>query len=183
MSGPVMSRFRALRQLIAASAVESRSADIALLILRIALAWVFIYNGAQKLFGAFGGLGLHGTAMFFASTAHLSPGTFFAVLSGVTEFFGGILVGVGFLGRLASLGLFFDMVIAMITVTFKNGFVSNAGSGYELNVALAAMAAAVVILGTGRLGVDFAVQRLVSTNHNQQQRIGGKSVGVTRVMP
>jgi putative oxidoreductase len=57
--------------------------------------------------------------LFYADTAHLRPGLFFAVLGGTIEFFGGIAIGVGLLSRLAALAVFGDMVIAMITVTFK----------------------------------------------------------------
>jgi putative oxidoreductase len=134
------------------------SRDIALLVVRVALAWIFVYHGAGTLFGAFGQTGIHGRAVFFADVAHLRPGTFFAVLSGTVEFFGGLGVGAGLLGRLAAAGLVGDMVIAMVTVTWRNGIVSNAaGSGYEINVALAALALVIVMLGTGRfsLGVLF----------------------------
>lgn len=126
----MMARIEALikssQQRAARPEVQRGCADVALLIARIALAWIFIYHGAGTLFAAFGGLGIHGMSIYFASTAHLHPGTFFAVLSGITEFFGGIAVGVGVLGRFAAIGLFGDMVIAMITVTFKNGLESSA---------------------------------------------------------
>jgi putative oxidoreductase len=135
--------------------------DVALLIVRVSLAWIFVYHGAGTLFGAFGQPGLHAHAVFFADVAHLHPGTFFALLSGVIECFGGLAVGLGILGRLAAAGLVGDMVIAMVTVTWKNGIVSSAaGSGYEINVALAALALVIVILGTGRfsLGVVLRAQ-------------------------
>ena len=48
--------------------------------MRVALAWIFVYYGAGKLFGSFNGPGLHNTALFFSNTAHLRPGGFFAVL-------------------------------------------------------------------------------------------------------
>jgi putative oxidoreductase len=138
------------------------SRDVALLAARVGLAWIFVYHGAGTLFGAFGGAGVHAQAEFFAHVAHLHPGTFFAVLGGIIECFGGAAVGVGLLGRLAAAGLVGDMVIAMITVTFGNGIVSSAaGSGYELNVALAALALVVAILGTGRLSLDSGLQALV----------------------
>jgi putative oxidoreductase len=133
--------------------------DAALLVVRIALAWIFIYHGAGTLFGAFGQSGIHGQAAFFDHVAHLHPATFFAVSSGIIEFFGALGVGFGVLGRLAAAGLFGDMVIAMITVTWGNGIVSNAvGSGYELNIALAALALVIVLLGTGRFSVDAAAR-------------------------
>jgi putative oxidoreductase len=91
--------------------------------------------------------------------AHLQPGTLFALLSGITEFFGGLAVGLGILGRLAAAGLVGDMVIAMITVTWKNGIVSNAaGSGYEINVTLIALALVIVLLGTGRFSLDVVLR-------------------------
>ena len=139
------------------------SRDIALLAARVGLAWVFVYHGAGTLFGVFGGSGVHPQAVYFAHVAHLRPGTFFAVLGGIIECFGGVAVGLGVLGRLAAAGLVGDMVIAMITVTFAHGLIGNTGgSGYELNVALAALALVVAIMGTGRLSLDALVCRLIS---------------------
>src|SRR5271154_2700145 len=86
---------------------RQRSLDVAMVIVRLALAWIFIYYGAGKLFGWFHGDGLNGTATFFATTAHLHPGKLFAVLSGVTELGGGVALAVGLLSRLAAVGLFF----------------------------------------------------------------------------
>jgi putative oxidoreductase len=133
--------------------------DLGLLAVRAALVWIFVYHGAETLFGAFHGAGLHTTSLFYADVAHLRPGLFFAVLGGSIEFFGGIAIGVGLLTRLAALAIFGDMVIAMITVTFKNGVATDAatlsvGGGYEINVALAALAAALVLLGAGRFSLD-----------------------------
>jgi putative oxidoreductase len=130
---------------------------------RAALAWLFIYHGAGTLFGAFHGAGIDRMATFFSTVAHLHPGTFFAVLNGITEFFGGIAVGIGLLSRLAAVGLFVDMVMAMATVTFRNGIVSSAaGSGYEINVALAGLALVVAFLGAGRISVDAWIGKLVA---------------------
>ncbi len=143
--------------------VRQGGLDVALLIVRLALAWIFVYYGAGKLFGWFHGGGLNATATFFATTAHLHPGKLFAILSGATEFAGGIALAVGLFGRLAALGLFFDMVIAMITVTFSNGLVGNSsGVGYGLNVALAALCAVVVILGTGKFSASQLHTRMTS---------------------
>ncbi|HEY1832621.1 MAG TPA: DoxX family protein [Acidimicrobiales bacterium] len=136
--------------------------DLALMVARLGLAWLFIYHGASTLFGAFHGAGIHRTAVFFANYAHLHPGTFFAVLNGITEFFGGIAIALGVCARLAAVGLVVDMVIAMITVTWHNGIVSNAvGSGYELNIALACLAGVVASLGSGRLSFDYQFRRIV----------------------
>jgi putative oxidoreductase len=139
---------------------ESRwTRDVALLGARIALAWIFVYHGAYTLFGAFGGPGIHKASIFYGTVAHLHPAVFFTVLGGCIEFFGGIAVGLGIFGRLAAAGLTGDMAIAMITVTFANGIASTApGGGYELNLALAALAFVVALLGTGRLSLDAGLR-------------------------
>jgi putative oxidoreductase len=157
----VSTQFRATRD-----ALLSR--DIALLVGRIGLAWIFIYHGAGTLFGAFGRGGVHPQAVYFAHVAHLQPGTFFAVLGGIIECFGGAAVGLGIFGRLAAAGLVGDMVMAMITVTFSHGIIGDSsGSGYEINLALAALALVIVLLGTGRFSVDAAVRTLL-----QRQKAG-----------
>jgi putative oxidoreductase len=136
--------------------------EVALLGARIGLAWVFIYHGAGTLFGAFNGPGVHQQALFYANVAHLHPGTLFAVLGGTVECFGGAAVGLGIFGRLAALSLVGDMVIAMITVTFGHGILGDsAGAGYELNIALAALALVIAMLGTGRLSLDVGLRRLI----------------------
>jgi putative oxidoreductase len=152
----------------------SASRDIALFAARVGLAWIFVYHGAGTLFGAFGGSGVHPQAVYFAHVAHLRPGTFFAVLGGIVECFGGAAVGVGILGRLAAVGLVGDMVIAMITVTFGHGIIGNStGSGYELNVALAALALVVAIMGTGRFSLDVLVRSLIKREAPATPRLPG----------
>jgi putative oxidoreductase len=141
------------------------AADAALLAVRIALAWVFIYYGAAKLFGSFGGAGPHGlhqTSLYMAHTAHLRPGGFFAVLAGLIEFGGGIAMALGLCTRLAGLALFGDMVMAMITVTWATGINSAASPpGYQLNLALAVLALAVALTGAGRFSVDAVIARRI----------------------
>lgn len=149
--------------LLFGTASAGRTVDIALLAVRIALAWIFIYYGAAKLFGAFPGAGPHGihqTALYMSHTAHLRPGGFFAVLAGVIEFGGGIAVAVGLCTRLAGLALFGDMVMAMITVTWATGINSStAPPGYQLNLAVAVLAFAVALTGAGGFSIDTVIAR------------------------
>ena len=134
--------------------------DVAVVPVRIALVWIFTYYGAGKLFGWFNGPGIHRTAIYFSTSAHLHPGGFFAVLGGVIEFGAAIALAFGFMSRLAGLALFGDMVMAMITVSWANGINSlSATPGYEFNLALAAMALVVVGLGAGRLSLDAVIGR------------------------
>ncbi len=134
--------------------------DCALIAGRVALAWIFIYYGAGKLFGAFNGPGIHRTSLYFSQTAHLHPGGLFAVLGGVVEFGGGVAMALGFATRLAGLALFGDMVMAMITVTWSTGINNSIDPpGYQLNLALGVLALVVGIFGSGRLGVDALLAR------------------------
>jgi putative oxidoreductase len=162
MAASTMSRALQRYAQLRASAHSLGARDLALLVARVCLAWIFIFHGAGTLFGAFGGAGLHNEAVFYANYAHLHPGTFFAVLGGIIECFGGAAVGLGVFGRLASAGLVGDMVMAMITVTFTQGIVGNpvvpGDIGYQLNVALAGLAAVVALMGTGRLSLDYALR-------------------------
>ncbi len=133
--------------------------DIAAVSARIALVWIFIYYGAGKLFGAFNGPGIHETSLFMASTAHLHPGGLFAVVAGVIEFGGALALAIGLASRLAALALFADQVIAMVTVTWAHGLVSSTTAGYDLNLALAALALVTVGLGAGRPSLDAIIGR------------------------
>jgi putative oxidoreductase len=140
--------------------IAALPADLALIAVRTALAWIFIWYGAGKLFGSFNGPGIHQTAVFMSNTAHLRPGGFFAVLGGVIEFGGAIAVALGVASRLAGLALFGDMVMAMITVTWVNGINSEKlPAGYELNLALCVLALVVVLLGAGRFSIDALIER------------------------
>ncbi len=133
--------------------------DIALLVVRGLLAWLFIYHGAGTLFGAFHQSGLHGETLYF-QTEHLEPARFFAVVDGTTQFVGGILIAVGVFGRLAGLALVGDMVGAIATVTFVQGLAGPNGLGYQLNVALIIPSLVIALLGTGRFSLDELIRRL-----------------------
>jgi len=134
--------------------------DVAMVPIRIALVWIFVYYGAGKLFVSFNGPGIHSTALFMSNTAHLHPGGLFAVLGGVIEFGGAVALALGLVTRLAGLALFGDQVVAMVTVSWVHGINSlSATPGYEFNLALAAMALAVFGLGAGRLSLDAVIGR------------------------
>lgn len=141
-------------------------ADLVLVAVRVALAWIFLYYGAGKLFGAFNGPGLHETALYFSTTAHLRPGGLFAVVGGIVEFGGAIALIFGLGARLAGIALFGDMVMAMITVTWANGINSETvNPGYEFNLALAVLALVVVVFGAGRFSVDATIDRRTALTH------------------
>ena len=126
--------------------------DIALLILRVLIGGLFLAHGAQKLFGAFGGHGLKGTAAFFEQIG-LKPGYLMALLAGLSEFGGGLLVFVGFLTPLGALAIIATMVMAIAKVHAPNGLFNENG-GYEYNLVLIAGATVLILIGSGAYGLD-----------------------------
>jgi len=115
------------------------------LVLRIALAAVCIAHGYPKLFG-----GLSGTARFFESI-NIKPGKFWALVVGIVEFFGGILLIVGFLVQPVALLLVVYMVVAIWKVKRKEGFVH----GYEFELVLLVIAFSLLVLGPGAFSIDL----------------------------
>src|SRR5437588_9175326 len=88
--------------------------DRATATLRFALGVIFFAHGAQKMLGWFGGYGFSGTMGFFASVMHIPA--VFAFLAISAEFFGGLGLVVGFLTRIAGLGIFFYLTFAFAMV-------------------------------------------------------------------
>jgi len=132
--------------------------DVATLILRVVLGVTVAAHGAQKLFGWFGGGGIAGTTAFFRTVGIPAPDAF-AYVVGITEFFGGVLLLVGFLTFVVALGLVIDMAVAIAAVSHNFSFFSQTkvGYGWELNLALIGLAAALLLTGAGAWSVDAAV--------------------------
>jgi putative oxidoreductase len=126
--------------------------DLALLLIRLVSGVVFIGHGSQKLFGAFGGPGLAGMAESLAKSG-LQPAPLFALIGGIAEFGGGVLMLVGLLTPVAALAIIGMMIAAMVLVSGKNGFFIQS-EGYEYNVVLIVLAVAVGLAGPGRLSLD-----------------------------
>jgi len=153
-------RIRALLATLLRTSPSALGTDVAVVSVRIALVWIFTYYGAGKLFAWFNGPGIHRTAVFFSTTAHLHPGGLFAIVAGVIEFGAAVALAIGLLSRLAALALFGDQVVAMITVSWAHGINSlSATPGYEFNLMLAASSLVIVGLGAGRLSLDAVVGR------------------------
>lgn len=127
--------------------------SIGLLLARLFLGLGLAAHGAQKLFGWFGGYGIKGTGGFFEGTLGLKPGVLFAFMSGMGEFAGGLLVAIGWLGPVGPALIIAVMVVAIITVHWKNGFFVTSG-GVELPLMNIAAALALTFAGFGEYSVD-----------------------------
>jgi putative oxidoreductase len=131
--------------------------DDAALMMRGVLGFVFVAHGAQKLFGWFGGGGIDGTAGFFRSLDIPAP-QFLALIAGLTEFFGGLLIILGLLTVAASLALIVDMILAMVTFTHSHGFfVETPDGGWELDFVLIGLLGALALIGAGAWSIDHTV--------------------------
>lgn len=131
--------------------------DPVLTILRLVLGVVFFAHGAQKMPGWFGGGGFQNTmAMFIQHMGIPAPLAFLAICA---EFFGGLGLMVGLLGRIAAFGVLCNMVVAVLMVHrhigfFMNWFGNQKGEGFEYHLLAIALALAVVIRGSGALSID-----------------------------
>lgn len=121
---------------------------LALLLLRTALGVIFIFHGYPKLF-----VNARGTMQMFG---HMGLPTYFAVIAGVLEFFGGCLLIAGLFTRITALLLAGEMVVALwrVHMMFTHPM---AVSNYEFPMALAASAFAIACIGAGSISVDRAI--------------------------
>jgi putative oxidoreductase len=128
--------------------------DLAMAVLRIVIGVLFIGHGAQKLFGAFGGAGLRGTAQTFENIG-LRPGRLHAYAAGTAEFSGGLLLALGLFVPFAAAALIGVMTAAIVAVHGRNG-VWATENGFEYNLVLIAAAFALAGAGPGSWSVDSA---------------------------
>ena len=128
-------------------------------IARVMLGLVFFPHGAQKVLGWYGGLGLSGTLNAFAGMGMPKP---VALLVIAVEFLGAIGLIVGLLSRVAALGIIGEMIGAILMVHAQNGFFMNwygnqKGEGFEYHLLAIALAAIVLLKGSGRWSLDRAL--------------------------
>lgn len=126
-------------------------------IIRITAGLLLLPHGAQKLFGAFGGGGIQGTAGFFAKMG-IEPAVPMVMLAGAAEFFGGILLMLGFLTRPAALAVFILMMVAVFKVHLGAGFFAGKG-GYEFALLWGLVALGIALRGGGPLSLDRKIGR------------------------
>jgi putative oxidoreductase len=129
--------------------------NLGLLLIRVIFGLVMFAHGAQKLFGWFGGYGLAGTGGFFESLG-FRPGKFFAFASGVSEFTGGWLFVLGFLGPVGPALILAVMLVASISVHLQNGLFA-ATNGVEVPLLYATAAVGVALIGFGTYSLDAAL--------------------------
>jgi len=134
-------------------AIDIQLFDLGLLVIRVVFGLIFAAHGAQKLFGWFGGYGIAGTSGWLESSG-FRPGKLFATVLGLTEFTAGLLLALGFLGPIGPAMIVAVMIVAMVTVHWKNAFfVGTNGIEHPLMFTVAAIGLA--LTGPGRYSLDY----------------------------
>src|SRR5882762_1633403 len=95
--------------------------DLGLLLLRLTVGLTLGAHGAQKLFGWFGGPGLDVIGEKLAMLGFY-PGRRHALMAGLVEAGGGLLLAFGLLTPLAAVLVFSVMLVAAVGAHVKHGF-------------------------------------------------------------
>jgi putative oxidoreductase len=117
---------------------------LSLLAVRMVAAIIFIYHGYPKL--------LHPTEALYASFESHDLPRYFVSVAGILEFFGGLLLLVGFLTRPAALLLAIEMGVAIWKIHSVHGVM--AVKEYEFPLILAASCFVLATVGAGLLSLD-----------------------------
>lgn len=123
-------------------------------LMRIVTGAFLLPHGSQKLFGLFGG-NIHDTAGFFAKVG-IEPALPLAYVTGGVEFFGGLLLVLGLLTRVAAAAVVIMMAVAILSVHLAKGYFWTS-LGFEYPLMWALFAFAIFIHGGGRFSLDRAI--------------------------
>jgi uncharacterized membrane protein YphA (DoxX/SURF4 family) len=113
--------------------------DISMLVLRLAAGFIFIAHGWPKV------RGMKMTAEHFESMG-FKPGNVWGTIVALLEFVGGIAILLGFFAQPAAFGIAIVMLVALFwKISNGQGLVG----GYELDLALLAIAITLTLLPSG----------------------------------
>jgi putative oxidoreductase len=118
-------------------------------LLRVIIGLTFSCHGAQKLLGAFGGMGGHGAKAAF-------PSLFW--VAGVLELFGGLLIILGLFTRPVALILCGEMAVAYFKAHAPRGFLPIVNMG-ELAVVYCFVFLYFFAAGPGPLSLDALIRK------------------------
>ncbi len=125
---------------------------LAPLVLRLALAAVFIFHGLSLVLPD----GNQWGAAWMKQPD--APPAAAQLAAAWGQLLGGLALAIGFLTRLAALGLIAIMAGAIALVHLPHGF-DNTKNGYEYNVVIIAVCVALVLTGGGALSLDRLLWR------------------------
>jgi putative oxidoreductase len=108
-------------------------------------------HGAQKLFGWFGGAGLEASGQMFQTKLGLPPAL--ALVAGLIEFLGGLLLALGLATRLVAFLIAAQMFYIVIAVHWQAGFFAQKG-GFEYPLLWGVVALSYALRGGGHCSLD-----------------------------
>jgi len=130
--------------------------DAGALLARLTLGGVMFPHGAQKALGMFGGDGIAKTVDGFGTGLGIPAALAYCAIA--AEFLGSIALVLGFMGRLAALGIGVTMAVAIQKVHLQNGFFMSDG-GYEFHLLAIGLALVVLVKGSGAASVDRMIAK------------------------
>jgi putative oxidoreductase len=139
-------------------------AALGLVIVRLTLAVVLFAHGAHTLFGAFAGPGIGpggiDTAVAHFTALGLEPAFLLAVLAGLAQLLGGVLIGIGWFARWAAGANFIAMAVGIWKEHAQWGLFLNwtsdpgRGHGFEYSIVMSAILLLLVLAGAGDFSID-----------------------------
>lgn len=129
--------------------------DMGLVVLRGVAGGLLAGHGAQKLFGAFEGPGLQGTAGFMEMLG-LQPSHIWGTAAALSEFGGGTLTALGLLYPIGPVSMISAMSMATAKAHWGKPIWVSAG-GAELPVINMAAALCLMLTGPGSFSLDHAL--------------------------
>ena len=129
----------------------NRFQGLGALVMRLVLGIIMVRHGYTKIIPS-------GALYTFSHTvAHMNLPVWLGYVSAFTEFFGGMLLIVGLLTRVAALGTAIDMAVAIIKVHLHGGLMGP--NSFAFPLALFAISLMLVFTGCGWMGLDDFVGR------------------------
>ena len=127
-----------------------RLQPLGLLALRCGAGAILLGYGYQKVF--------HGLSQYAGYIQSTGMPAWLGYVSAFTEFLGGIALILGLLTRLASFGLFINMVVATKVKMGGAHFLSS-GAGWEFPMILAVVCLVLLFFGAGPISLDWVFFR------------------------
>jgi len=124
--------------------------------IRLVLAIVMIAHGGQKVLGLWGGPGFKQFISGNTPFSFMKPTWLWLGAAALSEFVGGVLVGLGFLTRVGAFFIACVVLTAIAGVHWPNGLF-GANRGYEYPMTIFGITLALLISGGGQLSVDKAL--------------------------
>ncbi|MBD0862600.1 DoxX family protein [Gordonia sp. zg691] len=132
------------------------SLNIALLTLRVVLAFIFVAHATQKLLGWFSGNGLSASAALFEKLGQ-RPGRLMVIVAATAELTAAGLLGLGLLSPVGAAIGAATMLVAGMSLTRRSKTPWNAAGGGEYPFFLGAVLVVVGFSGPGEWSLDAAI--------------------------